>query len=591
MLPPVPARPSSPAAAAACWHRSCLALLALAATLLGGCASLPSNVQRPVSHAITSQATAFAQMVQQRRADAGARSDSAFRLLDSVELAFNARVALIDGAQQSLDLQYYAIHADSSTEVLLDHLRQAAARGVRVRVLLDDFNTVGKDAQVLRLAFEPNVAIRLFNPLPGGRTSLLGRIVGSLGEIDQLQKRMHNKLFLADNSFGIIGGRNLGDAYFGQDKASNFVDLDVLAAGRVVRDMSASFDRYWNNELAYPVQSLVSASELDALRRPSSAASSATVATGPAPDPAAGPVQGAVAASGAATADDLVPPPPAQAVNATGVLPDVTPSTTLGPAASGTLDLRRTPMVWAPSVLLADKPGKIAPEDDDTATDATATVIDGMLTLMAQAKHDVLIISPYFVPGPQMMERFRMLRERGVRVRVLTNSLASNDAPAAHAGYARYRPALLAMGVELHEMRSSQQGNVAGLGSLGSMGSRGGSSPGSDGSSRASLHSKAVIVDTRLAAIGSMNLDLRSQLQNTEVALLVHSSALAREATRQVEATFASGAYRVERVDGKLFWRAPPGAAFKDSTTEPDANARLRLLVDLIGPFAPDAML
>ncbi len=207
-------------------------------------------------------------MVQARRTLDHARSDSGFLLLDSVDAAFSSRLALIESAQRSLDLQYYAIHADRSTELLLQRLRDAARRGVRVRILLDDFNTVGKDAQVLRLAFEPNVQIRLFNPLTGSRASLIGRLFASLNDMERVQKRMHNKLFIADNAIGITGGRNLGDAYFGSDDKSNFVDLDVLAAGRIVRDMSASFDRYWNDPLAYPMQSLVSPQDLASLRQP-----------------------------------------------------------------------------------------------------------------------------------------------------------------------------------------------------------------------------------------------------------------------------------------------------------------------------------
>src|SRR5205085_616702 len=153
--------------------------------------------------------------------------------LSNVDEALAARLALADGAQKTLDLQYYAIHADASTELILQHLRDAARRGVRIRLLLDDFNAVGKDAQVLRLAFEPNVQVRLFNPLPGSRSSLLGRVVTSLKDMDRIQKRMHNKLFIADNAMAISGGRNLGDAYFGGPVDSNFVDLDTLAAGRI----------------------------------------------------------------------------------------------------------------------------------------------------------------------------------------------------------------------------------------------------------------------------------------------------------------------------------------------------------------------
>jgi phosphatidylserine/phosphatidylglycerophosphate/cardiolipin synthase-like enzyme len=416
----------------------------------------------------------------------------------------------------------------------------------------------------LRLASEPNVEIRLFNPLPGSRSSLIGRVITSLKDLPRIQKRMHNKLFIADNAMGITGGRNLGDAYFGSDGQSNFVDLDVLAVGRIVRDMSASFDRYWNDELAYPVQRLVSLQELEALRKPPEAAASADPSQKP-PAPAA-----------------ATPTP----TLTSSILPDLTATAVLT-AGPTHLDLRRTPLSWAPAVVLEDKPGKIGPGDDEA--DAGDTLVDGLLQLMEQARQEVLIVSPYFVPGAEMMQSFARMRAKGVRIRVLTNSLASNDAPAAHAGYARYRKDLLALGVELFEMRADQEGTAAGLGSTPGLGSSQGG--GSKSGSRASLHSKAVLVDKRLAVIGSMNLDLRSQRQNSEVALLIRSAAIAQEAARQVDATVAQGAYRLALENGGLVWRAPPGAAFKDAHSEPEASTKLKLMVRMIAPFAPDEML
>ena len=242
---------------------SCLMLLGWTT----GCASLPSQVERTASRAFAGpEQTTLGRLASAQRAPAGTRAGSGFLLLDTVELAFASRLALVERAERSLDLQYYAIHADASTAVLLERIRSAARRGVRVRILLDDFNSVGEDAQVLRLAFEPGIEIRLFNPLAGSRRSLLTRILGSLSDVERIQKRMHNKLFLADSAWGITGGRNLGDAYFGGDDKSAFVDLDVLAAGAIVRQMAASFDRFWNDELAYPVRALLTQEDLDRLR-------------------------------------------------------------------------------------------------------------------------------------------------------------------------------------------------------------------------------------------------------------------------------------------------------------------------------------
>src|SRR5690606_1770433 len=170
-----------------------------------------------------------------------------FMLLSGPQEAYGSRLALVEAAQKTLDLQYYAIHADASSARLLRGVVDAARRGVRVRILLDDFHSTGRNALVMRLAFEPHIEMRMFNPVAGPRNSMLGRLWGSLTDFSRVQQRMHNKLFIADNAMGVTGGRNLGDAYFGQGAGENFVDLDVLAAGPVVAELSRSFDQYWNN--------------------------------------------------------------------------------------------------------------------------------------------------------------------------------------------------------------------------------------------------------------------------------------------------------------------------------------------------------
>jgi len=546
--------PASRAATSLRW----LALLLLSLWLTG-CASLPSEVDRPVSIALANPSeTRLGALVAARAAKAGTRNDSGFALVGDAELAFSSRMTLIKAAQKTLDIQYYAIFADDTTERMFEALREAAGRGVRIRILLDDFNTSGKNAQVLKLAFEKNFELRLFNPLPGGRGSMVMRVLSNLKDAARMQRRMHNKIFVADNAVAITGGRNLGETYFGQSTGTNFVDIDVLAAGRIARDLSASFDQYWNNPLAYPVQSLMTAEEIERLKpRPAGANPGKLNLEDPAT--LAATTQAAIAASNASAASSL---------------PD-------------SADLRLLNWTWAPSVLLVDKPSKIA-ADADTVGESQDTTVDGLLQLMSQAKGKLLIVSPYFVPGERMMKQFADLRQRGVSVRVLTNSLASNDAPAAHVGYARYRKALLDMGIELYEMRAEQEGSFS---SFGSSALSGGSTGGSTSGSRASLHSKVVVMDDRLLVVGSMNLDLRSQLQNSEVAIVIRSRAISAEATRLIEPTLASGAYRVGLQDGQLVWRAPQGSQLKDSLVEPDASWGLKLMLKLIGPFAPDEML
>ncbi|WP_027729977.1 phospholipase D family protein [Variovorax paradoxus] len=572
-----------------------IALLVL--VLQGACAQLPEHVDRPVSAALASpNGTALEALVQQRRKADGARFESGFLLLAGPPAAYGSRLALIEGAQKTLDLQYYAIHADASTGRLVRGLRAAAERGVRVRILLDDLHSTGRDALVLGLAFVPNIEMRLFNPLAGARGTSLARVFNSIGDASRIQQRMHNKLFLADNVLGVTGGRNLGDAYFGNALKGNYIDVDILAAGPIVRDLSRSFDSYWNNERAYPVQSLVKRSELEAIREraqqadreladESARAQNSPPPATPAPAPGTEPKDGAA-------------PTPAQLARAWDEKP---------------MDLRTARFVWAPAVMLADQPGKIPADKGaektrapglvvsqpgdaasssrraaalEASSDLAAgsdTVVEGLLQLIGQARSDLLIISPYFVPGPDMMQAFAAARGRGVRIRVLTNSLSSNDAPVAHVGYSRHREDLLKVGVELYELRSEQASVGNAFGSSGSGGSL--------GESRSMLHSKVLVMDGRLLVVGSMNLDLRSQLQNTEIALLVRSAELSRAASAQIERGMREGSWRVELDGGSLVWRAPEGSGLKDTSTEPDASLTLRLLLRLFGPLAPDQLL
>ena len=551
------------------------------------------------------QSTLLGQMVQAQRQAAQTPYASGFKLLGGAESAFTSRLALVQNATQTLDLQYYAIHADASTARLLEAVVQAAQRGVRVRVLLDDFHGAGKNAQVMRLAFVPGIEMRMFNPLTGPRGSTMLRALSTLADFQRAQQRMHNKLFIADNSIGITGGRNLGDAYFDALDSDNFIDLDIMAAGAVVRQLSASFDRYWNDSRAYPVQALISERELLRLR---------TQGTDRAAE--AQQVQASISANKTA---------PLEAMQLTNI-----------------------DWIWAPALVLADAPEKIpaTPEDtsaisfdafatapDESAAPTTTTdraladsevprllhttnaevattgssaspnrqalrsvlmpvvtqdnVVSGLLALIDQASTDILIVSPYFVPGDDMKQAFARARARGIRLRILTNSLASNDAPLAHAGYARHRQELLQQGIELYELRSLQNGKAG----TGTLRSTAGQITGSQGGSRAMLHSKMLVLDHKLTVVGSMNLDLRSQLQNTEIALLIASRQLAQEATENIEASLREAAWMVEDTPNGLVWRAPQDSGWSDQTREPDASLPLRLMIRVIGPLAPDHLL
>src|SRR6202522_552613 len=372
------------------------AALAYLALLLSGCVGLPRHVQKYHSDALPDpQTTALGRLVV---AEQGNKNLSGIRLLTSGEEALDDLIALADHAERTLDIQYYIIHQDESAALLLHHVRLAADRGVRVRVLVDDLNTVGEDRRFLHLSEHANVEVRVLNPFPGGRLATWTRFVASATDIRRINHRMHNKLFVADNALAITGGRNIGDQYFTRDAHNNFIDLDVVAAGAIVPELSASFDAFWNSPYAYPIASVA-------------APVSAEADTPPLPD------------GGTATNADWL---------------------------EHELDSGHVQLTWVPATVLADRPAKIASE---TAPDVEVTIANDLATLMRSARQELIVISPYFVPGNDGVAMFAKLVSEGVHIRILTNSLASTDSPVVHYGYARYRVALLKLGVELSEVR------------------------------------------------------------------------------------------------------------------------------------------
>src|ERR1700676_4342996 len=282
--------------------------LAVLRLLMSGCANLPQHVQKSQSAALPNPATTtLGRMV---AAEEDGKNLSGIRLLTSGEEALADLIALADHAERTLDIQYYIIHQDDSARILLQHVRLAADRGVRVRVLVDDLNTAGEDRRFMHLCEHANVEVRGFNPFPGGRSATWTRLLASVNDIPRINHRMHNKLFVADNALAITGGRNIGDEYFTRDQHNNFIDLDVVAAGAIVPELSASFDAFWNSKYAYPIASVASPVSAE----PNSAA------------------------------------PPENVTSLS--------SNWLG----GELDSGRIQLTWVPATVLADRPAKIAIE-------------------------------------------------------------------------------------------------------------------------------------------------------------------------------------------------------------------------------------
>jgi cardiolipin synthase C len=528
--------------------RTAFVTLLFCLTGVGGCASLPPPQPRPPVQALADpENTALGKFV---AANAPSPGISGFRVLASGEDAFAALSALADRAQKTLDLQYYLIHSDESSRALMQRVRAAADRGVRVRLLLDDLNTAGQDDALMRLTQHPRIEVRLYNPFPSGRIATLSRVMASLTDAGRINHRMHNKMFVADNALAATGGRNLGDAYFVQSAQSNFLDIDVLVAGPAVRALSKVFDGFWNDPLAYPIGVVTGTA-------PAASATAAPASEASAPDHPASALAGEPAASA----------------------PAIVAAAAKSPLGSE-LARNQLKLVWAPSRVLADKPTKAsAPATEEAPAAPQEVISDDVEGLLRGARNEVVLISPYFVPGARGMALIEDLKRRGVHLRVLTNSLATTDAPAVHIGYARYREQMLKAGVELRELRVHLDLPRSKVGSF--------------GSSQASLHAKVLVIDQRDVLIGSMNMDPRSARLNTEMGVVMHSPEIARQMLQLHDEVASANSYRLSLdPDGRLLWTlTPPGGVPQVLNSEPEASLWLKLTVKLLSPFAPEEML
>jgi cardiolipin synthase C len=523
--------------------RAPFALLLLLLCLLGGCASLPPREPAPQdSRAIPIDAgTPLGRIA---RAFPRAPDQSGFRLLPLGQFSLDTRVQLAQRAQVSLDLQYYHWEDDETGRWLLRVLRDAAARGVRVRLLLDDFYTHdGKEQLFLAFAAHDKVEVRLFNPLCCLRErGQAARYLASVGDWRRVNHRMHNKLFVADGAMAVIGGRNVANEYFrrGSEVGSNFIDLDAFTVGFVVEPLQALFDRYWNAQAAYPIQSLAhSALDAAALR------AWFEQRTGPQQTPPPGPL------------------PPADLLG-------------YGPLADD-LDDGRLGLVLADAYVFADHPDK--PFDSAAGADiAQTSVTYNVFEALRMAREEVLISSPYLVPGRDGMQLLSALRARDVRVTAMTNSLGATDEPLVHTGYARYREPMLALGVDLYEISSArvQRNRRQNL----------------FGASLGRLHAKLAVVDRRTIFVGSMNLDPRSASINTELGAVITSPQLARELVRVIDIDRLESAYRLRLgADGTCRWLGHDGEREVVLDAEPDATFWLRLKPWLLRPFVPESFL
>ncbi len=466
-------------------HRDLIISLILL-SVLSGCASLPKNIGRTESRTFTdTQETLLGKEVQAYRAQG--KTGDGFVLLSSGLDAFVARAVLAEVAQRSLDVQYYLYHNDLVGKLFTGFLWQAAERGVRVRLLIDDMGMGGRDAGIIALDSHPNIELRIFNPFDRD----IGRSTQFVTGLGSVTRRMHNKSFTADNIVTIVGGRNIGNEYYDADPTLEFADLDVMAIGDVVNEVSKSFDAYRSSSLAYPATTIIK-------QRPS-------------PEELQKLEEGLMAFMQEQQTSNYM-------------------TALLNSELSQKIRDHELTYFWGDATVVVDHAEKLS-----TSRDANELhLVTQLAPYFENIEKELMIISPYFVPGDEGVAFFKSLTDKGVRVKILTNSLSSNDVGVVHAGYSNYRKALLRNGVELYEMNKrltrAQRKQKKGV----------------DSSSKASLHAKVFVLDRKQVFIGSLNLDPRSFYENSEIGLVIDSTEIAQDMAKEFDADIDRHSFTLE---------------------------------------------
>lgn len=499
-----------------------IALFLYLCGLLTGC-SLPSLANRTVTTALVEAEARSTRLgvVLSPKADEHT-GKSGFYPLRNPHDAFCARMFLIHEADRTLDVQYYIWHGDITGTLLLEALHRAAERGVRVRLLLDDNGTAGLDEELRALESHPNVEVRLFNPCMVRSPKWLGYLI----DFGRINRRMHNKSLTADNQATIVGGRNVGDEYFGATNGVLFADLDVLCVGPVVKRVSGDFDRYWASDSSYPVGLILPSGGKELLSQLTAAASIVER------DPAA-----------------------AAYVNA------VHQSNFISQLLTGSLALE-----WTDIRMVSDDPAKGLGKSE-----AEGLLTHQLKEIIGVPNRDMALVSPYFVPTAAGVEAFSEIARRGIKVRILTNSLDATDVSAVHAGYAKWRKDLLKAGITLHEMKSLSSDTAHNR------------NPTRFGSSGSSLHAKTFAVDGERVFVGSFNFDPRSVNLNTELGFVIESPVLARQIDAAFSDKFPVRAYEVRLSEkGQIYWLEQDGEKRIRYDREPNASFWRRSIVFLL---------
>ncbi len=468
-------------------HRLLLAILTLS---LAACASVPLDIPKQASSAVVDNLdTEFGQLADGWADVHGDNASGFFPFVLGLD-ALGARLEMANRAQATIDLQYFLMKDDSAGALFSDALWRAAERGVRVRFLLDDVFTTATDRGLLMLNSHPNIEVRLFNPI--SRRGL--HSLNFVGHFRRANRRMHNKSFTVDNAIGIVGGRNIADEYFQLKKDAVFSDFDVLAFGPVIRQVSDSFDTYWNHQLAIPIEQLVSHRTHEKLK------------------------------------DEFSPAKRSDYID--DIYREALETDLVRQLSSGA-----QPLFVAEARVIADDPHKLQ----------TAVGTDNMQLatelgrLLSNAQTELLFVSPYYVPGDDGVEFISAIINKGVRVVMVTNSLASTNHIPVHSAYSSYRRRVLRAGVELYEVRANA----------------GKEATDDKGPTQLTLHTKLIVIDRRYVFVGSLNLDPRSIEINAEMGLLIDSPELAEQIAKGLDKDLPNVAYRVVAGDRKLMeWHA-----------------------------------
>lgn len=486
---------------------------AVMALFLAGCATAPLDFPKDQSEAMVGTQDTYLGKEVAAWVEKHPGKSGFYPLVEGID-ALGARLALIDRAERSIDAQYFLMKPDTAGRLFSQKLLEAADRGVRVRFLLDDIFTTVDDDVFLLLSQHPNIQLRLFNPV--GRDGIY--YANYLGNFKLANRRMHNKSFIVDNQVSIVGGRNIADEYFEILTDVEFRDFDMLAFGPIAADISVTFDRFWNHKLAVPIAALDNNKKL-----PDLAAARANI------DKSVAEVNQRVyqRALSSPLIEDLIK--------------------------------EKVEFFPAAGSVITDDPEKLL----NKVSRDYMVLVTALAEMVDDAQSEVVVITPYFIPGKSGVEFWRSITNKGVRVVIVTNSLASNNHIPVHSAYARYRRDIIRAGVELYEIRVDASKTP-----------RGSKQQGYDS---VTLHTKSVLIDRQLIFVGSLNLDPRSIDINTEMGVLINNADLTGGLAENFFLKLPAFAYRVtENEKGQLRWTTKINGQDVVETKEPQTSSWLR---------------